>query len=98
VVLNHKGATSMIKVIICIAAYIVSIFVFYFIANIVYRLLDIDAELLLAFSLIWPIALIGMIFMLIFYLCECLSDDVYWKIQNLIEKRKEKNKDRKENK
>ena len=88
----------MTKIILCIAAYIVSIFVFYFIANIVYRLLDMDAELLLAFSLIWPIALIGMIFMLVFYLSECLSDNAYWKIQGLIKKRKEKNKDRKENK
>ena len=88
----------MVKIILCIAAYIVSIFVFYFIANIVYRLLDMDTELLAAFSLIWPIALIGMIFMLVFYLSECLSDNAYWKIQGLIKKRKEKNKDRKENK
>lgn len=88
----------MVKIILCIAAYIVSIFVFYIIANIVYRLLDIDRELLSTFSLFWPLALICMIFVLIFYLSECLSDDAYWKIQDLIKKRKEKNKDRKENK
>lgn len=88
----------IVKCAVAIAAYFVSIFVFYFIANIVYRLLDIDRELLLAFSLIWPISLIGMIFMLVFYLSKCLSDDAYWKIQDLIKKRKEKNKDRKENK
>jgi len=88
----------MAKIILCIAAYIVSIFAFYFIANIVYRLLDMDTELLSVFSLIWPLALIGMIFVLVFYLSECLSDGAYWKIQNFIEKRKEKNKDRKETK
>lgn len=88
----------MAKIILCIAAYIVSIFVFYFIANIVYRLLYFDTELLPAFSLIWPLALIGMIFVLVFYLSECLSDNAYWKIRDLINKRKEKNKDRKENK
>lgn len=88
----------IVKCAVAIAAYIVSIFVFYFIANIVYRLLDMDTELLAAFSLIWPLALIGMIFVLVFYLSECLSDDAYWKIQNLIKKRKEKNKDRKETK
>ncbi len=88
----------MTKFVIIFSAYVVSTFVFYFIANIVCKLIDWDREMLLPASLAWPCTLIGIVFFMIFYALECASDSVYRKIKDLIRKRKKKKRERKENK
>lgn len=81
-----------------VAAYLASVFVFFFIANIVCRLADLDTDLLTILSFVWPFTLVVGILLELFYLLETLSDSVYWKIEDLIRKREKKKQERKESK
>lgn len=85
----------MIKFVIIFSAYIASVFVFYFIANIVCKFIDFDLEARILASFMWPLTLIGIVFFMIFYAIDYASDNVYWKVVDLIRKRKKKKQEKK---
>lgn len=94
----EKGGFRMIvKCAIAIAAYFASVVVFFFIANIVCNLADLDTDMLVILSFIWPVTIVVVVFMLVFYMIENASDHVANKIYNAMYERKRR-KEEKENK
>lgn len=75
---------SILQFIIIIAAYLASMFVFFFIANIVCTLADFDKELLILYSFVWPITIVCMAFLLVFFLIETASDYIADKISDFM--------------
>ena len=62
------------SIIIITAVYLASVFVFFFIANIVCTLADFDKDLLVLLSFIWPVTIVCVAFLLVFFLIETASD------------------------
>ena len=75
---------TMWKCVIAIGVYLLSVFVFFFIANIVCTLADFDKELLILFSFVWPITIVCMAFLLVFFLIETASDYIADKLYDFM--------------
>lgn len=74
----------IVKCAIAIAAYLASVFVFFFIANIVCTLADFDKDLLILFSFVWPITIVCVVFLLVFFLIETASDYIADKLSDFM--------------
>lgn len=84
----------IVKCAIAIAAYLASVFVFFFIANIVCTLADFDKDLLTLFSFVWPMTIVCMAFLLVFFLIETASDHVANKIYDAMYERKRRREEK----
>ena len=84
----------IVKCAVTIAAYFVSVFVFYFIANIVCTLADFDKDLLILFSFVWPITIVCVVFLLVFFLIETASDRVSDKLYDIMYERKRRREEK----
>lgn len=74
----------IVKCAIAIAAYLASVFVFFFIANIVCTLADFDKDLLILFSFVWPMTIVCVVFLLVFFLIETASDYIADKLSDFM--------------
>ena len=84
----------IVKCAVAIVAYFVSVFVFYFIANIVCTIADMDTDLLAIFSFGWPLVTVIAVFMLVFYMIENASDHVADKIYDAMCERKRRREEK----
>lgn len=84
----------IVKCAVAIAAYIASVFIFYFIANIVCTIADFDNDLLTLFSFVWPITIVCVVFMLVFFLIETASDRVADKLYDIMYERKRRREEK----
>lgn len=75
---------SILQFIIITAAYLASVFVFFFIANIVCTLADFDKDLLILYSFVWPITIVCTAFLLVFFLIETASDYIADKLSDFM--------------
>ncbi len=84
----------IVKCAVTIAAYFTSVFVFYFIANIICTIADLDTDLLVMCSFAWPITIVVSVFMLVFYMVENASDHVADKIYDAMCERKRRREEK----
>lgn len=82
------------KCVIAIGVYLLSVFVFFFIANIVCTIADFDKDLLILYSFVWPITIVCMVFLLVFFLIETASDYIADKLDDFMHEWKRRKNDK----
>ncbi len=82
---------------VTIAVYFASVFIFYFIANIVCTIADLDTDLLVMCSFGWPITIVVAVFILLFCFLENASDYVADKICDAMYERKRRREEKEDN-